>query len=85
MEDILENIKKHLENTPKEELEKEWDEMRSKNKCDLNVFDTFKRNGLGKKVRFNIQYGPLGKHHNKPYLGSLWSIDIYDCDCGMIS
>ena len=39
MEDILENIKKHLENTPKEELEKEWDEMRSKNKCDLNVFD----------------------------------------------
>lgn len=39
MEDILENIKKHLENTSKEELEKEWNEMHSKNKSDLNVFD----------------------------------------------
>lgn len=39
MEDILENIKKHLENTSKEELEKEWNKMHSKNKSDLNVFD----------------------------------------------
>ena len=27
MEDILENIKKHLENTPREELEKEWNAL----------------------------------------------------------
>ena len=37
---------------------------------------------IDKTTKFDIKYGSLGKHHNKPYDGSIWSIEIYGWDWG---
>lgn len=34
------------------------------------------------ETKFDIEYGPIGKHHNKPYDGGLWAIEIYGCNWG---